>query len=125
MIMTRMLAGVESNATSQIWASGLATFCLLPFALWHWVWPDTVEDWAFLLLIGVFGATAHTLVTGAHRFADASILAPVLYIQLLFATIAGVIFFDTWPTAWTLVGAVIIIGSGIYIWWRERHVSRR
>lgn len=120
MIMTRMLAGIDKNATSQIWSSGLATVCLLPFALLQWVWPETTVDYAFLLLIGVFGATAHTLLTAAHRFADTSILAPVLYIQMVFATLAGIIFFNTFPTIWTLVGAVIIICSGLYIWHRER-----
>lgn len=123
MIMTRLLAGVDSNATSQIWASGLATISLLPFAVTQWIWPVSAVDWAFFTLIGAFGATAHTLVTGAHRLADASILAPVLYIQLLFATIVGVLIFDTWPTSWTLVGAAIIIGSGVYIWHRERKIA--
>lgn len=123
MIMTRMLAGVDTNATSQIWASGLATICLLPFAVMNWIWPMSFADWVFLLLIGICGATAHTLLTAAHRLADASILAPVLYIQLLFASVAGVVFFDTWPTVWTMVGAAIIIGSGIYIWQREKNIA--
>ncbi len=122
-VMTRMLAGVDSNATSQLWASGLASICLLPFALAHWTWPSNPGDWAFFLLVGVFGAAAHTLVTGAHQFADASILAPVIYVQIVFASIMGVLFFDTWPTYWTLAGAAVIIGSGIYIWHRERGVS--
>lgn len=119
-VMTRMLAGVDSNATSQIWSSGLASACLLPFALSHWVWPENTTDWAFFAVIGVFGATAHTLITAANRLADASILAPVIYLQLIFASIAGVLIFGTWPTIWTLVGALIIIGSGLYIWHRER-----
>lgn len=124
-VLTRLLAGVDSNATSQIWSSGLASVCLLPFALAHWVWPETAVDWMFLGLVGVFGATAHTLVTTAHRLADASILAPVIYIQLLFASVVGIFVFSTWPTFWTLIGALIIIGSGIYIWYRERQANQR
>lgn len=124
-VMTRLLAGVDSNATSQIWSSGLASVCLLPFALSHWVWPETAVDWVFLGLVGVFGATAHTLVTTAHRMADASILAPVIYVQLLFASVVGIFVFNTWPTFWTLIGALIIIGSGIYIWYRERQANQR
>ena len=119
-IMTRLLAGVESNATSQIWASGLAAICLLPFALGNWVWPDTAASWVFFALIGVFGGLGHILATSAHRMADASILAPVFYIQIFLATLAGVIFFGTWPTVWTLAGGAIIIAAGIYIWHRER-----
>ncbi|KMK66717.1 DMT family transporter [Puniceibacterium sp. IMCC21224] len=122
-IMTRMLAGVDSNATSQLWASGLATICLSPLAIPIWVWPDTAASWAFLLLIGVFGGTGHILATAAHRMADASILAPVVYIQIFLAAAAGILVFDTWPTIWTLGGGLIIIAAGIYIWHRERYLG--
>ena len=119
-VMTRLLAGIESNATSQIWASGLASICLVPFALSNWVWPTTNADWTFFLLIGIFGGFGHILATAAHRMADASILAPVIYIQIFLAALASIAFFGTWPTVWTLVGGAIIIGAGIYIWHRER-----
>lgn len=120
-VMTRLLAGIESNATSQIWASGLATLFLVPFAVSNWVWPTAAVDWIFFLLIGVFGGSGHILATAAHRMADASILAPVVYIQILLASLAGIVFFGTWPTIWTLGGGLIIIAAGIYIWHRERH----
>lgn len=123
-VMTRMLAGVESNATSQTWSSGLATLCLAPFALPVWIWPQTVVDYGVLCAIGVFGALGHILATTAHRLADASILAPVIYIQILLAALAGILVFDTWPTVWTLGGGLIIIASGIYIWQRERQKGR-
>ncbi len=123
-ILTRLLAGVESNATSQLWASGLATLCLLPFALSDWVWPPTAPDWVFFGLIGIFGGTGHILATSAHRMADASILAPVIYIQIVLAALAQVIFFGTWPTIWTLGGGLIIVAAGIYIWHRERYYGR-
>lgn len=119
-VLTRMLAGVETNATSQIWASGIATFCLAPFAFHNWVWPDNGLDLAVMLGIGGFGVLGHSLVTVAHRFADASVLAPVVYLQLIFATIAGLVVFGDFPTFWTFVGAAIIVSSGIYIWQRER-----
>ena len=118
-VMTRLLAGVDSNSTTQLWSSGIASICLLPFALAEWVWPAGAIDWMFFALVGVFGAVAATLITAAHRYADASILSPMIYTQLMFATIAGVLVFGTWPTLWTLVGAVIVIGSGVYIWFRE------
>ncbi|MFQ1701990.1 DMT family transporter [Loktanella agnita] len=123
-VMTRLLAGIESNATSQLWSSGLATICLTPFVLTSWTWPEGV-DWVFFLLIGVFGASGHILVTAAHRLADASILAPVVYIQIFLAALSGVVFFATWPTVWTFGGGLIIIAAGIYIWHRERRVRSR
>jgi drug/metabolite transporter (DMT)-like permease len=78
----------------------------------------------FFLFIGVFGGTAHILVTSAHRLADASILAPVIYIQVFLAAMSGILFFDTFPTIWTLGGGLIIISAGIYIWYRERKLRR-
>ncbi len=123
-IMTRMLSGVEANATQQIWSSGIAMTALLPFALQNWVWPDTTQAWIIFCLIGFFGASGHTIATIAHRWADASLLAPVVYIQVFMASLAGVLVFNTWPTIWTLVGGAIIISSGLYIWQRERSLKR-
>lgn len=124
-VMTRLLAGVESNATSQLWSSGLATLCLLPFVLPLWVWPTNALDMAVMLGIGILGAVAHIFVTYAHRLADASILAPVIYIQLLMVAVVGIFIFATWPTVWTLAGGGIIIASGLYIWHRERRKGVR
>jgi drug/metabolite transporter (DMT)-like permease len=124
MLMTRLLAGIESNATSQLWSAGLASICLAPFALGDWQWPTGAADWAFFLLVGVFGLCGHILATWGHRLADASILAPVIYIQIVLAAIAGIVFFDTWPTVWTLGGGIVIIAAGIYIWHRERATGR-
>ena len=118
-LMTRLLAGTESTATQQIWSSGLAAAVLLPFALQGWRWPEGV-DWIAFLLIGGFGAGSHIAATEAHRWADASILAPVIYLQLFQAAFVGWVLFETLPTPWTLAGGTIIIGSGLYIWQRER-----
>lgn len=123
-IMTRLLAGVEGNATQQIWSSGTATLALLPFVLGGWVWPQG-STWIAFVLIGIFGAGGHIAAVTAHRWADASILAPVIYIQIFLAAVAGILLFDTWPTIWTLGGGAIIIASGLYIWQRERKVRGR
>ncbi len=122
-IMTRMLAGVESNATHQVWSSALATIALAPFAARVWIWPDSPTQWAVLCAIGAFGATGHIFTTIAHRWADASILAPMIYSQIFTAAVASIVVFGTWPTIWTLAGGLIIISSGLYIWQREQRVK--
>lgn len=122
-VLTRMLAGTESNATQQIWASGAATIVLLPFVLNAWVWPEGAQAWIIFCGIGFFGASGHIIATTAHRWADASLLAPLFYTQILFAALAGIFVFGTWPTVYTLGGGAIIIASGLYIWARERKVK--
>jgi len=119
-LMTRMLAGIERTSTSQLWTGGLATLCLIPFVTTFWIWPDTAAEWAFFCLVGLFAGTGHILATSAHRMAEASVLAPVVYIQIILAAVVGVVMFNTYPTLWTLIGGAIIICSGIYIWYRER-----
>ena len=121
-VMTRMLADLDANATQQIWPSGLAAAVLLPFIVEGWVWPETPVQWLVFCAIGGFGAAGHISATVAHRWADASILAPVIYIQIFLAAVAGILVFDTWPTVWTLGGGLIIIASGLYIWRRERRL---
>ncbi|MEN8889354.1 MAG: DMT family transporter [Celeribacter marinus] len=119
-IMTRMIAGEEANSTMQLWSSGLATLLMLPLAVQHWIWPHDMSGWIVMGLIGTFGMMGHVFVTTANRFADASVLSPMIYTQLISATIVGYLVFGSLPTVWTLVGAFIIIGSGLYIWNRER-----
>jgi drug/metabolite transporter (DMT)-like permease len=119
-ILTRKLAGVDSNATGQVWLSGLPTLALAPFGLAVWQWPDSPLVWAVMGMIGLFGALGHIFAVTAHRLADASVLAPVIYIQLVLAAGASLVVFGTWPTVWTLTGGCIIAGSGLYIWHRER-----
>lgn len=127
-VMTRLLAGVEANATQQLWSSALATLALAPFGLAAWIWPGDLWTWVVLLGIGAFGLCGHIAATLAHRWADASILAPLIYSQVFWATLVGVVIFETWPTRYTLIGGAIIIGSGLYIWRRElarkRAISR-
>ena len=118
-IMTRMLAGVESNSTQQIWSSGLAVAALMPFAIPIWIWPDAPLEWTILLLIGAFGFFGHSATAIAHRWADASILAPMIYSQAIWAVLAGIFIFQSWPSIWTYIGSIVIACSGLYIWRRE------
>lgn len=125
MLATRHLAGTETNSVSQLWASGLAAAILAPFVLGDWVWPGTLAGFVVMAAIGAFGVSGHSFVNFAHRYADASLLSPVFYMQLVYATLAGLVVFGVAPTRSTLVGAAIIIASGAYIGWREQQARRQ
>jgi drug/metabolite transporter (DMT)-like permease len=124
-ILTRRLAGVDPTNTQQLYAALVATLGVLPFAVADWTPPAGMLNWTLFAGMGVFGWAGHQLLTAAHRFAPASVLAPFVYTQLVYMTLASWIVFAQPPTAWVLVGAPIVAGSGFYIWWRERQLARR
>ncbi|MBD3678756.1 MAG: DMT family transporter [Rhodobacteraceae bacterium] len=119
-VLTRLLAGTDNNSTSQLWSSGVATVALAPVALHELAWPADGFTMFVFLFIGVIGGVSHVLATLAYRFAPAATVAPVVYVQVIYGTVIGYLVFDNLPTVWTAIGTMIIIGSGIYIWHRER-----
>ena len=100
----------------------LGGFALAPFAIWDWVWPQTLGQWLILAMLGVLGGTGHYLFIHAYRLAPASTVAPFIYMQLLTMVMFGLIVFGDVPDVWTLVGASVIVGSGIYLLNRERRL---
>ena len=120
-VLTRKIAGNgDSNAVSQIYASGLPLMFISPVAYYVWTTPTSPLLWVLLFLIGIFGAVGHTLLTIAHRFSQASTLAPLVYVQIIYATVLSWVVFGAIPNSWTIAGTAIIVGSGFYIWQRER-----
>lgn len=123
-IITRKLAGVDSAATQQVYSGIIALCCITPFAFNGWVWPSTGPGWFAFLAAGVAGMAAHQLNTIAHRFAPPSALAPFSYTELILLAFASWLIFGEPPDLWFYAGAPIIVGSGIYIWLRERQLQR-
>jgi drug/metabolite transporter (DMT)-like permease len=123
-LLTRKLAGVDSTTTQQFWASAVATLCIAPFSLGGWVWPETPFVWSLFVGIGAAALVGHLLVTTAHRFAAASVLAPFGYLHIIFMTAASWLIFNQPPDIWIYVGAPIVIASGLYIWLRERQLAK-
>ena len=123
-IYTRKLAGVDTAATQQFYAALTAMVCVAPFAFSGWVWPHDPATWLAFGAVGVSGMIGHQLMTMAHRFAPASTLAPFTYLQVVHISIVSWLVFNQPPDIWIFLGAPIVIGSGLYIWLRERSQSR-
>jgi drug/metabolite transporter (DMT)-like permease len=124
-ILTRKLAGVDSTNTQQLYAALIATAGVAPFAALEWTPPEGALAWVLFACMGVFGWLGHQMLTAAHRFAPASVLAPFVYMQLVYMTLSSWVVFAQPPTVWVLAGAPIVAGSGFYIWWRERELAQR
>ena len=120
MLLTRFLAAHDAPLVMLFYSILLGTFALAPFAIWQWVWPETLGQWLLLLGLGMFGGMGHYLFIHAYRLAPASSVAPFLYVQLLTMVGFGFTVFGDLPDMWTLVGAGVIVASGIYLLHRER-----
>ena len=93
---------------------------MAPFAIQAWIWPADALATALAISLGFWGALGHFIFILAYRLAPASTLAPFIYTQLLSMTILGFTVFGDLPDQWTIIGAAIVIASGIYLVHRER-----
>ena len=119
LIMTRLMSGTEHAITTMTYSS-IAGICILS-ALVPFVWiTPSWHDIAFGILIGVASTAGQWIVVLAFRYADASVLAPFSYTQLLWVSLLGFIIFGEVPDLWTIVGAAFIVASGLYTAHRER-----
>lgn len=121
-VLTRM-ARSDSIETSLVWTIGIGTIvtsCIVP-AFWE---PIAVAHiWGFCV-IGVLGAAGQALLIRAFMLAEAAAIAPFGYTGLIWAGLWGWMFWGMIPDAWVLTGAAIIVGAGLYIWWRETLAMR-
>jgi drug/metabolite transporter (DMT)-like permease len=120
MMMTRRLAAYDSPETIQYLPALGAALGLAPFALAAWEAPSGWLEWTVACLLGVLGGVGHYLLALAHRYAPSSVIAPFLYQQVVYMALFGYLVFGDVPGVGVWLGAPIVIGSGLYLFARER-----
>jgi drug/metabolite transporter (DMT)-like permease len=127
-LATRRIKATKSSrgiAIDALVVSIFTGFILLAFGVTGstWATPDTVDT--FRLIAAIFvGVAAYYAIVAATRIGEMSIVAPFRYSRLVFALVIGVFAFQERPDALTLLGALIIVTSGIYTLWREAKLRR-
>ncbi|MEE4189482.1 MAG: DMT family transporter [Roseobacter sp.] len=121
-LMTRRLAGVVAVETQQFYLGALGTGLLLPFAVWTWVPPGNMLETLLLFGLGVGGWAGHQFLTNAHRFAPANTLMPYTYSFMIYIAALSWAVFAHVPDIWVIVGALVIVCSGLIIWKREQRL---
>ena len=119
-LATRYLAAFDPPSVTQTYTPLAGVLILAPFALSAWHWPEDAGQWVLLASLGFWGGLGHWLLILAHRSAPAPVLAPFIYLGLIWMSAAGYLVFGNLPTLWTLSGAAIVILSGLYLLARER-----
>jgi drug/metabolite transporter (DMT)-like permease len=118
-ICTRILNRWDGWATTLVWSASAGLVLLSALAPFNWRMPDA-RGWAEFAFLGFISSVGHMLLILAYARANASILAPLSYIQLIWSTVMGLVLFGNFPDAWTLAGGTVIAASGLYVIDRSR-----
>lgn len=97
---------------------------LAPFALANWITP-TAQELAMLAGVACFATAGHYTMTMAFAAAPVTITQPVTFLQLIWATVLGMVWFHEDVDIWVIIGGIVILGSVVFITWREAMLNRR
>ena len=118
-IMTRLAGRHDEAATSMVWQIAVGTLALTLIGPFFWIDP-TYEQWVLLIVLAALGVLGHFGLVLALRFAPAVVVQPFTYSMLIWAAFSGWVVFGNVPGPYVVLGAVVIVGSGLYAAWRER-----
>lgn len=126
--LTRHSGDAEHPLAMQLWAGAAATLGLtLVIALGDGTGIGPIDpilpeprEWALLGGLGAFSAVTHVMLAFAFRFAEAGILAPFQYLEIISATLLGLLVFGDFPDTITWMGTALIVAAGLYVFLHER-----
>jgi drug/metabolite transporter (DMT)-like permease len=123
-ITTRLIARTDSNETTLFYSNLVGALVMTPIVPFVWTTPTDPVVIILMLVCGAFGSFGHYMLIIAHRHAPPSMLAPFIYSQLVWVIALGYLVFSDVPSGWTLLGAAVVVASGLYMLYREQMVGR-
>ena len=117
-ILTRYVSSHDTPTTSFFY-TGIAGAFILSFVGPFFFIQVKDFDWFLILLIAILGTSAHFFIIKAYQLAQASILQPFNYLQLVFVSIIGMIFFNEILEIPVLIGSSIVVLAGLYSFRRD------
>lgn len=123
-LITRRV-GRDEDVWTSLFYTGLVGTVILTIAVpFFWVSPGP-KGWLLMVVLAGFGTAGQLLLIRALAEGEAGMLAPYAYLGLVFATLWGALFFSEFPDQWTMLGALVIAGAGLYVWQRETFARRQ
>lgn len=117
-VLTRRVSAQDSAGTSFLY-TGLVG-CVVSTAVGVFWWQGmTPTDWAWMAVLCVFSASGHWAVVKAYSVAEAAAVQPFSYLQLVWVSILGVSLFDEVLRPNVAIGAVLVVGAGVFTFWRQ------
>ncbi|WP_108484423.1 DMT family transporter [Oceaniglobus ichthyenteri] len=123
-LLTRHVARDDTSATSFFYTGTVGALAITPIGLFFWE-QMTMPDWGLMALLCVSGATGHYMLIKVYEAAEASAVQPFAYLQLVFASAAGVFILGETIRPEVVIGVLIVVSAGLFTLWRERVVVRR
>ena len=118
-LLTRYAARQDTSMTSFFWTGIIGAVVMSIVGSGYWIALRPV-DWAWLGLLCILACLAHYLLIKCYELSEASSLQPFAYLQLLFATIIGLWIFSEKLEVHVVMGALLVVLSGLFAIWRER-----
>lgn len=122
-ILIRGMTATETNASIVFYFTASASVISFLSIYWGWVVPD-IETCVLLVLAGLLGGLGQIAMTQAFRAAEASLLAPFEYSNMVWAIILGIVIFDEYPSQPVIIGGTIVVLAGLFIIYRENHLNQ-
>lgn len=114
-IVARRVAGHDRPETSVVYSALVGTIVMSAIVPWVWVMPKTPLDAGLMLALGVLGASGHYCVVRSLAYAEANIVSPFQYAQIIGSVGIGWAIAGLLPDVYTWIGSAVICGAGIYI----------
>ena len=123
LLMTRIIRGQDDAATTTFYSTAVGAFVLSALVPFFWQSLSPLQ-WGLMITMGSAGAIGHFMLIKAFFSAEASMLAPFTYAQVVAAILWGLLIFGDVPSGWTIAGALVVSGSGLYVWYRESRLRK-
>ncbi|MFD1911506.1 DMT family transporter [Halodurantibacterium flavum] len=121
-LLTRYAARQDTSAVSFFWTGTTGAVAMTAAGIWFWE-PMTAADWGWMALLCCMGSLGHWLLIKCYEVAEASAVQPFAYLQLVFVAILGVTLFGETVRLNVAIGALVVVGAGLFTLWRQRKVG--
>lgn len=112
-VLTSRLSGDENPYTTHFYTGLVGALVIFPVALFSWKTQALMDHWPWFMVLGFLGTFGHLMLIRAYNRASAVTLAPFMYTQIAFATLAGLLVFRHMPDAFAWAGIAVIAASGV------------
>ncbi len=117
-LVAKVVAARDTPAQVVFWQSVFAMAWFTPFGIWLWQ-PVSATQWLLAVLAGLAGTVAYFFLIWSYRLLDISAVQPLMFLGIVWASLADFVFFGSTADAWTYIGAAVVVASSTMLVGKE------